>query len=61
MNELATADSCGDMMARVWRSRTATKALLVAGIATVGVYVLGDLLSGLLYEGYSYRDQVIAS
>jgi hypothetical membrane protein len=60
MKEATTVDSCGDVMARVWRSRMATKALLVAGIATVGVYVLGDLLSGLLYEGYSYRDQVIS-
>jgi hypothetical membrane protein len=34
--------------------------LLVAGIVAVGVYALGDLLSGLLYEGYSYRDQAIS-
>jgi hypothetical membrane protein len=47
-------------MARAWRSRTATKALLVAGIAAVGVYGLGDLLSGLLYEGYSFKDQAIS-
>jgi Protein of unknown function (DUF998) len=60
MKELASADSCGDVMARVWRSRTAGKALLVAGIAAVGVYAVGDLLSGLLYEGYSFKDQVIS-
>jgi hypothetical membrane protein len=60
MNELATADSCGDVMARAWRSRTATKALLVAGIVAVGAYALGDLLSGLLYDGYSFRDQWIS-
>ena len=60
MKELASADSCGDVMARAWRSRTATKALLVAGIAAVGVYAVGDLLSGLLYEGYSFKDQVIS-
>jgi hypothetical membrane protein len=61
MNELTTAaDSCGDVMACACRSRTATKALLVAGIATVGVYGLGDLLSGLLYDGYSSKDQWIS-
>jgi hypothetical membrane protein len=60
MNELATADSCGDVMARAWGSRTATKALLVAGIVAVGVYGLGDLLSGLLYESYSFKDQWIS-
>ena len=60
MKELASADSCGEVMARAWRSRTAGKALLVAGIAAVGVYAVGDLLSGLLYEGYSFKDQVIS-
>lgn len=60
MKELASADSCGDVMARAWGSRTARKALLVAGIAAVGVYGLGDLLSGLLYEGYSFKNQVIS-
>jgi hypothetical protein len=38
----------------------AGKALLVAGIAAVGVYAVGDLLSGPLYEGYSFKDQVIS-
>jgi hypothetical membrane protein len=60
MKELASADSCGDVMLGGWRSRTAGKALLVAGIAAVGVYAVGDLLSGLLYEGYSFKDQVIS-
>jgi hypothetical membrane protein len=60
MKELATADSCGEVMSRAWRSRTARKALLVAGIVAVGVYALGDLLSGLLYEGYSFKDQAIS-
>jgi hypothetical protein len=60
MNELASTDSYGDVTAAAWRSRTATKALLVAGIASVGVYAVGDLLSGLLYEGYSFKDQVIS-
>ena len=37
-----------------------TKGLLVAAIASVVVYGLGDLASGLLYDGYSYRDQWIS-
>jgi hypothetical membrane protein len=60
MNELASVDSSGSMVAAAWRSRTAGKALLVAGTAAVGVYAVGDLLSGLLYEGYSFKDQVIS-
>jgi hypothetical membrane protein len=32
----------------------------MAGIAAVVVYVIGDLLSALLYHGYSYLDQAIS-
>jgi hypothetical membrane protein len=32
----------------------------MAGIAAVGLYVIGGLLAGLLYDGYSYRDQAIS-
>jgi len=32
----------------------------MAGIAAVVVYVIGDLLSALLYNGYSYLDQAIS-
>lgn len=60
MKELAGADSCGEVMACAWRSRMARMALLIAGIVAVGVYGLGDLLSGLLYEGYSFKDQAIS-
>ena len=37
-----------------------SKVLPVAAIASVSVYGLGDLVSGLLYDGYSYRDQWIS-
>jgi PPOX class probable F420-dependent enzyme len=50
-------------ISRWWRSRTATKALLLAGIAAAGVYVVGDILSGLLYNidrPYSFKDQWIS-
>ena len=36
------------------------RVLLTAGIAAVVVYVIGDLLSALLYNGYSYLDQAIS-
>jgi hypothetical membrane protein len=36
------------------------KGLFVAAIASVVVYGLGDLASGLLYDGYSYKDQWIS-
>ena len=34
--------------------------LLVTAIASVVVYGIGDLASGLLYDGYSFRDQWIS-
>lgn len=34
--------------------------LLWAGIASVALYVIGDLVAGLLYGGYSFRDQAIS-
>ncbi len=34
--------------------------LLLAGVVAVGAYALGDLLSGLLYDDYSFRDQAIS-
>ena len=39
---------------------TATRWLLVGGIVAVVLYGIGDLASGLLYEGYSFRDQAIS-
>jgi Protein of unknown function (DUF998) len=60
MKEVASTDSCGDVVVGAWRSRTASKPLLIAGIASVSVYALGDLLSGLLYQGYSFKDQTIS-
>jgi hypothetical membrane protein len=36
------------------------RVLLVGAIASVIVYGLGDLVSGLLYDGYSYKDQWIS-
>lgn len=64
MQALASADSRGEVVARGRRSGPAGKALLVAGIVAVGVYALvyalGDLLAGLLYEGYSFKDQAIS-
>jgi hypothetical membrane protein len=43
-----------------WHTQNATKVLLLSGIAAVVVYGIGDLVSGLLYEGYSFRDQAIS-
>lgn len=41
-------------------SRTPVTVLLYAGIAGVSLYVFGDVVSTLLYDGYSYRDQAIS-
>ena len=46
-----------------WPKRLTTKRLLLAGIAAAGVYVVGDVLSGLIYKTsrpYSFSDQWIS-
>lgn len=50
----------GETISAWWRSPRARTALLWAGIASVGLYVAGDAASGLLYDGYSFRDQAIS-
>jgi hypothetical membrane protein len=60
MNAVSNADSRGDVISRWWRGRTATKSLLLAGPAAVVVYVIGDVLSAMLYDGYSYLNQAIS-
>lgn len=52
-------------VSRRWRGRTATKVLLLAGIAGAALYVVGDVLSGLGYgygssRPYSFKDQWIS-
>lgn len=60
MTTAVSASWWGEVLSRMWQGRTARRALLAAGIAGAGVYVVGDLLSGLLYEGYSFRGQAIS-
>jgi hypothetical protein len=50
----------GKAMRRPWLMRVSEKTLLAAGIGAVGVYAVGDLLSGLVYDGYSFRAQAIS-
>ena len=47
-------------MSRWWRGPVTNKVLLRAGIAAAVVYVIGDLLSGFLYDGYSFINQAIS-
>jgi hypothetical protein len=60
MADLMDEPSCGDVISGCWRSRNATKLLLLAGVGAVAVYAVGDVLSGLLYDGYSWADQAIS-
>ena len=60
---LVNAESSGEVLVRGWRSRNATKALLLAGIFAAGLYVVGDVLSGVLYNvdrPYSFVNQWIS-
>ena len=43
-----------------WQGRTAKRAFLSAGLITGGVYVVGDIVSGLLYDKYSFLNQAIS-
>src|SRR4029450_4179350 len=52
-----------DVISRVWRRQKTTKALLYAGIVAAGLYVAGDVASGLIYDAsrpYSFKDQAIS-
>lgn len=42
------------------RADAVNAGLLAAGVAAVVIYGVGDLVSGLLYSGYSFRDQAIS-
>lgn len=42
------------------RAEAVDRFLLTAGILAVAVYGVGDLVSGLLYNGYSFTDQAIS-
>ena len=60
---LVNAESSGVVLVRGWRGRDATKTLLLAGILAAGLYVVGDVLSGVLYNvnrPYSFVDQWIS-
>ena len=60
MGALPQAESCRAVMSRWWRGSAATWILLMAGVAAVVVYAIGDVVSGLLYDGYSFRNQAIS-
>ena len=60
MGALPQAESYGAVMSRWWRGSAAKKVLLMAGVAAVVVYTIGDVVSGLLYDGYSFRNQAIS-
>ena len=55
-----TADESSGEVMTGWHGQRATKFLLLAAIPGVVVYGVGDLLSGLLYDGYSFKDQAIS-
>ncbi len=59
MGALVNIGSRGDLTSR-WRSQSATRALLLGGIVAGVMYASFDLVSGLLYDGYSFRDQAIS-
>jgi hypothetical protein len=54
------AGSRAAVIQRAGHGRTTRRLLLWAGIAAVVVYAVGDLVSGLVYDGYSFRDQAIS-
>lgn len=60
MSTAASSKSQVEVPERASPNRTATRLLLLSGIVAVVLYGIGDLISGLLYDGYSFRDQAIS-
>ncbi len=60
MAGLASAGSVHVAGSAWWRSGSATRVLLAGGILAGVLYASFDLVSGLLYDGYSFRDQAIS-
>jgi len=56
----ARSDSCGDVASGSRRGRAVDELLLLAGVAAVVGYAIRDVLSGVLYDGYSWADQAIS-
>jgi hypothetical membrane protein len=52
--------SWGEALSRAWHGPAAGRVFAIAGVVAAGVYVAGDVVSGLLYPGYSFRDQWIS-
>jgi hypothetical protein len=61
MTTVTSVRSWGQALSLAWRGRAAGRVLAIAGIVAAGVYVAGDVVSGLLYPGYSFRDQWITA
>lgn len=60
MSDLATADSRHGQKAAWWTTRAGKTLLLAGGILAAVLYAVGNLIAGLLYDGYSFRDQAIS-
>jgi len=60
MSTLGIVEPGGDVVPHWWRSRAAKKALILTPIPAVVVYIVVDVISALLYNGYSFLDQAIS-
>jgi hypothetical protein len=60
MTALSSVESSGEVIQHAWQGQRLRRWLLFAGIGAVTVYAVGDLVSGLLYDGYSFQDQAIS-
>src|SRR5688500_17309762 len=49
-----------EIVLRWWRRPSTKKLVLIAAIPAVVVYTIGDVLSGVFYDGYSWADQAIS-
>jgi hypothetical membrane protein len=60
MSTLQRSEPREEVMSSWSHSRRFTSLLLLSVIPAVVIYGIGDLLSGLLYDGYSFKDQAIS-
>ena len=60
MPAVQDVDSSGEVASDRMQHRRTTKLLLFAAIPAAVVYGVGDVVSGLRYDGYSFKDQAIS-
>ena len=60
MSHVEDVDPRSETVSRWPPEHVAAKVVVIAALTAVAVYAVGDVLAGLVYEGYSHADQAIS-